>query len=315
MFTYVELSDSIIFLFTGDKNMAKVIYSTEGQFVLSVFKTFSEDSLAFAKDIDNIYYAYRTCYSDNPFDLDPSLIKKDKLKAYFIDHLWKTQYVNTVFDSADNYAITYYPTPNSKRSCKLTAKNFVRNVSKYVDSLAAKYGENKFYDYLYKCWFINAHKEHESPIEHAILTYNVFNCSRSLTHQLVRHRIASYSQASQRYITEENKDISVIIPEAITKKAKAKKLVTDYLNKLPTLIKQLKDLGIKNEDIRCIYPNAISTNIVVTMNFRELMHFFKLRMDKHAQREIRELATVVWDCIVTEVPFIFDDFIDLVKKE
>ena len=304
----------LVFLYKEIENMANVNYCLEGTFDISFLKAVGENQLTFANEVDNIYQAYRTCYSDKPIVVDKRLVKKDKLKAAFIEHLQKVQFTDCVFDEeGSDHAISWYPEGHT-RANKLTVKNFKTRASAFVDDLAKKYGEEAFYQYLYKCWFINAHKNHESPIEHAILTYQVGGCSRALTHQLVRHRIASYSQASQRYISENKKTIDLILPTEVSKNKEARKIVTDYLDQLPGIIAKLNKLGVKNEDIRCVYPNAMSTNIVVSMNFRELMHFFSLRMDKHAQAEIRELATVVWRYIAMEVPFVFDDFLELVKR-
>lgn len=148
---------------------------------------------------------------------------------------------------------------------------------------------------------------HESPFEHGTITFTIKNCSRSLTHQLVRHRIASYSQASQRYISENPEDLTFVIPPKIQENPEAFKKVQDYLSGLSGLINSLKGLGIKNEDIRCVYPNAISTDIQVTMNFRELKHFIELRLSKHAQDEIRYVAWVLLMYVYNHTPFIWSD--------
>jgi len=146
---------------------------------------------------------------------------------------------------------------------------------------------------------------HESPFEHGVVTYTLHNVSRSLTHQLVRCRLASYSQASQRYIGEDPSDLSVVLPVAIRNRSDAANMVMRYFEKLPELITELKKLGIKNEDIRCIYPNAMPTDIKVTMNFRELKHFFELRISKHAQDEIRLVAFDLWTAMCNCMPFIW----------
>lgn len=151
---------------------------------------------------------------------------------------------------------------------------------------------------------------HESPFEHGVITFTLRKVSRSLTHQLVRCRLASYSQSSQRYIGENPEDLSFVLPTAIKANASALETVSDYLGKLPEVITKLKELGIKNEDIRCVFPNAIPTSIQVSMNFRELKHFIELRLDSHAQDEIRHIAFDLWTIMCNLMPFIWTDVIE-----
>lgn len=150
---------------------------------------------------------------------------------------------------------------------------------------------------------------HESPFEHGIITYTLSKVSRSLTHQLVRCRIASYSQASQRYIGEDPEDIAIVIPKAIMMNDEALKTVLDYLNPLPDVITKLRSLGIKNEDIRCVYPNGMATSIQTTMNFRELKHFIQLRLESHAQDEIRHIAFDLWSIMCNVIPFLWTEIV------
>lgn len=151
---------------------------------------------------------------------------------------------------------------------------------------------------------------HESPFEHGVITFTLRNVSRSLTHQLVRCRMASYSQSSQRYISEDPENLSLVLPTAIKTNAEALKTVLEYFSKLPEVITKLKELGVKNEDIRCVFPNAIPTDIQVSMNFRELKHFIELRLDSHAQDEIRHIAFDLWVTICNLIPFIWTDIIE-----
>ena len=151
---------------------------------------------------------------------------------------------------------------------------------------------------------------HESPFEHGVITFTLRNVSRSLTHQLVRCRMASYSQSSQRYIGEDPENLSLVLPTAIKTNAEALETVLEYFSKLPEVITKLKELGVKNEDIRCVFPNAIPTDIQVSMNFRELKHFIELRLDSHAQDEIRHIAFDLWVTICNLIPFIWTDIIE-----
>lgn len=153
---------------------------------------------------------------------------------------------------------------------------------------------------------------HESPIEHVSYTFGVEGVSRTLTHQLVRHRIASYSQQSQRYV--KLKQFEYIIPPAIENDTKAKELFLKameedqkYYDEISNLLferyydeyikeglneKKAKQKAEKEaiEDARYIFPNACETKIVFTMNARSLFNFFRLRCCNRAQWEIRELA-------------------------
>ncbi|NJE07153.1 FAD-dependent thymidylate synthase [Thermococcus sp. M39] len=133
---------------------------------------------------------------------------------------------------------------------------------------------------------------HESILEHAVFTFAIEGCSRICSHQLVRHRIASYTQQSQRYIKLNPEDVeeTFLIPESIKKKSelyeKWKKLMRETIE----LYEETYGNGIHQEDARYILPQAVRTKIVVTMNLRELKHFFGLRTCERAQWEIREVA-------------------------
>ncbi|RLF80313.1 FAD-dependent thymidylate synthase [Thermococci archaeon] len=133
---------------------------------------------------------------------------------------------------------------------------------------------------------------HESILEHANFTFAIEGCSRICTHQLVRHRLASYTQQSQRYIQLNPEDVeeTFVIPESVKKYPelyeKWKKLMKESIK----LYKESHARGIHQEDARFILPQAVRTKIVVTMNLRELKHFFGLRTCERAQWEIREVA-------------------------
>jgi thymidylate synthase (FAD) len=129
---------------------------------------------------------------------------------------------------------------------------------------------------------------HLSIIEHISFSYIAEGVSRSLTHQLVRHRIASFSQQSQRYVGAE--DFEYVVPDSIKKTPGA---LTEYkavMEHIRVEYEKLIKTGVPKEDARYLLPNAAETKIVVTMNARELLHFFNLRLCNRAQWEIRELA-------------------------
>lgn len=128
---------------------------------------------------------------------------------------------------------------------------------------------------------------HESPLEHVTFTFGIEDISRACSHQLVRHRIASYSQKSQRYITEG--DFSYVIPDSIIDTHMLKKY-SSLMDKITETYQILIEEGVPKEDARMILPNACTTSIIVTMNVRSLLNFFKHRDCKRAQWEIRGLA-------------------------
>lgn len=146
---------------------------------------------------------------------------------------------------------------------------------------------------------------HESVIEHASATFKISGVSRSLTHQLVRHRLASYTQESQRYVKK--LDFDYVTPDSISDKPELCEKYDDLMIKINELYKLFIDAGIKREDARYMLPNACTTSIWVTMNFRELRSFFKLRCDSHAQAEIRNLAKEMLKLCYDRFPIIFED--------
>ena len=135
---------------------------------------------------------------------------------------------------------------------------------------------------------------HLSPIEHASFTFGVEGVSRSLLAQLTRHRIASFSVKSQRYVRSEG-GFNYIIPPAV--KELGEESVKEYQRQMETIYSfysgwlEKLPLGEKgNEDARFVLPNAAETKLIMTMNARELLHFFSLRCCNRAQWEIRAMA-------------------------
>lgn len=152
---------------------------------------------------------------------------------------------------------------------------------------------------------------HESPLEHAKFTFAAEGVSRALTHQLVRHRIASYSQQSQRYVKEN--DFSYVVPPIFRKDAKlfgkfsgTMKNIQESYDELLTLLKKKGVEGEKaNQDARFVLPQGVETKIVVTMNCRELLHFFRERCCSRAQWEIRALAEEMLEVCRKNLPEVF----------
>ena len=146
---------------------------------------------------------------------------------------------------------------------------------------------------------------HESVIEHAVFTFSVEGVSRSLTHQLVRHRVASFSQQSQRYVSLESPTfVTPHTVESDPEKLKAYEAAMDCAWKT---YNNLVQMGIPAEDARYVLPNGCTTNITITMNARELRHFFELRCCNRAQWEIREMADQMLEICREVSPAIFAD--------
>ena len=129
---------------------------------------------------------------------------------------------------------------------------------------------------------------HASPIEHVSFTFALSGVSRALTHQLVRHRIASYNQQSQRYVSYD--EPTFIVPPVIEADEQVRERFLTACQEAFGSYRSLLDAGIPAEDARYLLPNAMETKIVVTMNIRELLHFFSLRSCRRAQWEIRAVS-------------------------
>jgi len=146
---------------------------------------------------------------------------------------------------------------------------------------------------------------HLSTTEHINFTFAIEGVSRALTHQLVRHRIASYNQQSQRYVKFKD-NFEYILPPSIEKDKDARKKFEGMISDIHGLYKELLASGIEAEDARYILPNASETKIIVTMDGRELLHFFTVRCCNRAQWEIRELATKMLKLVKRVAPLVFE---------
>ena len=152
---------------------------------------------------------------------------------------------------------------------------------------------------------------HESVLEHAVYSFEVKGVSRALTHQLVRHRVASYSQQSQRYVrmAYSSRDcFDYVIPKSIWDNSEARALYENHMKATAEIYGRLVDCyKLPMEDARYILPNATCTNIIVTMNARQLRKFFMLRMCSRSQWEIRELASRMLEICKEVSPTIFEN--------
>ncbi|HHV36124.1 MAG TPA: FAD-dependent thymidylate synthase [Syntrophomonadaceae bacterium] len=145
---------------------------------------------------------------------------------------------------------------------------------------------------------------HLSVFEHASFTFAIEGVSRSLSHQLVRHRLASYSQKSQRYVNEAG--FTYVTPGSISKDEELSANYNMLMDNIGRCYKWLIDSGVPQEDARYILPNACTTQLVMTMNARELLHFFRLRCCNRAQWEIRELANKMLELCRKVAPVLFE---------
>lgn len=147
---------------------------------------------------------------------------------------------------------------------------------------------------------------HLSALEHASYTFAVDGVSRALTHQLVRHRIASFNQQSQRYVKFTD-GVPVVKPGTVAANEEAGRLFDETVDAVEAAYARLLELGIPAEDARYLLPNAAESKIVITMNVRELLHFFSLRCCNRAQWEIREMAHRMLELARPTAPYIFMD--------
>ena len=131
---------------------------------------------------------------------------------------------------------------------------------------------------------------HMSVFEHVSLTWRIEVISRACSHQLVRHRLASFCQLSQRYVVVNTDADWYVIPPSIRDDDRMLEEYASEMWRCAEYYKSLLDDGMKPEDARYVLPEATKTDIIVTMNLREFMSFYKARSDKAAQWEIRELA-------------------------
>ena len=146
---------------------------------------------------------------------------------------------------------------------------------------------------------------HFSTLERVTFTFAIEGVSRVLTHQLVRHRIASYSQQSQRYVKEH--DFETIVPPSIAKNPEAKAKFDALMTQIQDLYNEFTAAGVLAEDARYILPNAAETKIVCTFNARSLLNFFSLRCCTRAQWEIRALANEMLRQVKEVAPVIFEN--------
>jgi thymidylate synthase (FAD) len=147
---------------------------------------------------------------------------------------------------------------------------------------------------------------HLTVLEHAYATFRISGISRAFTHQLVRHRLCSFTQQSQRYVDEAK--FNYIEPPTVKNNPGAHSTFVDFMDKAKRAYQQLQQQGIRKEDARFVLPNAVESQIVVTANLREWRHIVELRSEPGAQWEIRKVAIEILKILKKHTPTIFEDF-------
>lgn len=151
---------------------------------------------------------------------------------------------------------------------------------------------------------------HESVIEHEKITVRII-CDRGVTHEIVRHRIASYSQESTRYCNYKSRGMRVIEPFFFVGNGDEEKyrIWKEAMEASEKAYNKLIELGARLEEARSVLPNSLKTEIIVTYNLREWRHFFRLRCSKRSHPQMREVAIAILREFQRLIPVIFDDII------
>lgn len=153
---------------------------------------------------------------------------------------------------------------------------------------------------------------HESVIEHEKISVK-FVCDRGVTHEIVRHRLASYSQESTRYCNYSNEkfgsELTFIRPVFWKNDEKKMKIWENSMKEIEDTYNKLIEMGAQPQEARSILPNSLKTEIIVTMNMREWRHFFKLRTSVQAHPQMRQIAIPLLEEFKKEIPVIFEDII------
>ncbi|MGL5956759.1 MAG: FAD-dependent thymidylate synthase, partial [Brevinema sp.] len=144
---------------------------------------------------------------------------------------------------------------------------------------------------------------HSSVFEHSSASFKIDGISRTASHQLVRHRMSSFSQRSQRYVNEG--DFEFVTPPIIQDNEKANTVYQETMKMLNQQYLKLIELGMKKEDARFILPNATATTLIMTTNFREWLHIIDVRVSQKAQWEIREIMILIWKELFRHAPNVF----------
>lgn len=150
---------------------------------------------------------------------------------------------------------------------------------------------------------------HESVIEHEKVTVRII-CDRGVTHEIVRHRIASYSQESTRYCNYMSRGVRVIEPLFFIGDYKKYQIWLDAMYACENAYNALIEAGATPQEARSVLPNSLKTEIVITYNLREWRHFFRLRCSKRAHPQMREITIPLLQEFKRRIPIIFDDIVE-----
>jgi thymidylate synthase (FAD) len=191
-------------------------------------------------------------------------------------------------------------TDEPERAVALAAKLCYSPVG--IDELSERIGKAEVQRFLKRLVDLG----HFSPFEHASFTFGVEGISRVTSHQLVRHRLASYSQQSQRYVKKTGA-LDYVVPPSIRRKAALRERFDELMAELHEAYGEFLDAGIAAEDARYLLPSAVETKIVISMNARELRHFFRQRCCNRAQWEIRAMADAMLREVKKVAPTLFAD--------
>jgi thymidylate synthase (FAD) len=145
---------------------------------------------------------------------------------------------------------------------------------------------------------------HESPLEHAYASFRIRYGSRAMTHQLVRHRLLAISQQSQRYVNEDG--FTYVVPETLTEAQRVE--YHQDMQTIQRMYSKWRRQGLRKEDARFVLPNACTSEIVVSANFREWRHILDVRLSPKAQWEIRKVCGLILDHLAKHAPTCFEDF-------
>src|SRR4051812_7359275 len=181
-----------------------------------------------------------------------------------------------------NVALLQY-TPDPEKTVALAARLCYSPAG--IDELRDRMSASDIGSFLEKIMSLG----HESVLEHASFTFGIDGISRVTSHQLVRHRVASYSQQSQRYVSHKER-FAVVTPPSIAANPELAEQFEAQVAALHAAYASLVEAGIPAEDARYLLPNATETKLILTMNARELLHFFAVRCCERAQWEIRDMA-------------------------
>ena len=200
--------------------------------------------------------------------------------------------------------------------------NHTLNPDETIEKAARICYNSKSGDYLKRKKFLQGliKSGHTATIEHASATFKISGVSRALTHELVRHRLMSFCQRSQRYCSEDG--FKYVMPDTIAQHSKSDIIEDEnmekvapsfcsmyawYMEHIEKFYNEMVKAGIPKEDARYVLPNACCTEIIVTANFREWRHFLGLRLSPRAQWEIRNLAKEILRQLYSIAPIIFED--------